>query len=230
MQVAQRAARELRDGMCVNLGVGMPLLVANYVSSDTEVLFQVENGCLGVGPRPPDDMIDPDLVNAGKQPITIVPGASFFSQADSFAMIRGGHLDVAILGAMQVSEQGDLANWKIPGSKIGRVGGAMDLAVGARRVIVTMTHVTKDGKPKIVRACAYPLTASRVVDTIITDLAVIRVTSSGLELLEVAPGYSVEEVQALTEPHLRVAEGLDSYLQRDHPTADSTAGNGKLGR
>ncbi len=201
-QMAWRAARELKDGDCVNLGIGLPTRVADYLDPEAEILIHTENGLLGVGARAPEDRKDPDLVNASKEAVTFISGASFFSQADAHVMVRGGHLDASILGAYQVSEKGDLANWMLPGNPIGRVGGAMDLAVGARRVIALMRHVTKEGEPKIVRTCTYPLTAKGCVDLIITDLAVVQVAPEGLRLLEVAPGLSAEEVQAVTEPPL----------------------------
>lgn len=205
--IALRVARELREGMVVNLGIGLPTLVSNFVAPDVEILFQAENGILGYGGISESDF-DPDLINAGGQPVTLRPGASFFDSATSFAMIRGGHVDVAVLGGLEVSEQGDLANWYLPERGGGSIGGAMDLAVGARRLIVAMSHTTRDGRPRIRRQCEYPLTAPGVVDLIVTDLAVIEVHSDGLLLTEVAPGVSPELAQARTEPALRVSPQL----------------------
>ncbi|QDI92520.1 CoA transferase subunit B [Salicibibacter halophilus] len=212
-KIAKRAEKELKDGDYANLGIGMPTLVANYISQHKRLMLQSENGLLGIGPYPAEDQVDPDLINAGKETVTESQGTSYFDNAESFGMIRGGHIDVAVLGGMEVSSNGDLANWMIPGKTVKGMGGAMDIVHGAQRVIIIMNHLNKNGDPKIVNTCSLPLTGAEVVTKIITDCAVIEVTPKGLMLTEIAEGYTVEDIKKMTEPDLVVSEAvkLEAY-------------------
>lgn len=208
-QIAKRIAKEVKDGFTMNLGIGIPTLVSNYVPTTADVVIQSENGMLGMGPFPTESEIDPDLINAGKQTVTVLPGGSFFSSADSFAMVRGGHIDLTVLGAMQVDEKGNLANWMIPGKMVKGMGGAMDLVAGAKKVVVAMQHFDKkSGEKKVLKKCTLPITGLNVVSLIVTDLAVMEVTDKGLVLLEIAPGHTKEEIESVTEAKLIISSSL----------------------